>query len=117
MLKYGIYAKAVELLCFQPALEKLSAVYPEMDIKSYKKNVKHEYKNMLLRTPDIGGSSLEMNLYIAAFVFSLHKAEPDKITPAVVDAMVTAVFNSPFMIKAHKKKNAPYLRIKCRTRK
>ena len=56
MLKYGIYAKAVELLCFQPALEKLSAVYPEMDIKSYKKNVKHEYKNMLLRTPDIGGS-------------------------------------------------------------
>ena len=79
MLKYGIYAKAVELLCFQPALEKLSAVYPEMDIKSYKKNVKHEYKNMLLRTPDIGGSSLEMNLYIAAFVFSLHKAEPDKI--------------------------------------
>ena len=60
MLKYGIYAKAVELLCFQPALEKLSAVYPEMDIKSYKKNVKHEYKNMLLRTPDIGGSSLEM---------------------------------------------------------
>ena len=104
MLKYGIYAKAVELLCFQPALEKLSAVYPEMDIKSYKKNVKHEYKNMLLRTPDIGGSSLEMNLYIAAFVFSLHKAEPDKITPAVVDAMVTAVFNSPFMIKAHKNK-------------
>ena len=79
MLKYGIYAKAVELLCFQPALEKLSAVYPEMDIKSYKKNVKHEYKNMLLRTPD-------------------------KITPAVVDAMVTAVFNSPFMIKAHKNK-------------
>lgn len=75
-----------------------------MDIKSYKKSVKHEYKNMLLRTPDIGGSSLEMNLYIAAFVFSLHKAEPDKITPAVVDAMVTAVFNSPFMIKAHKNK-------------
>ena len=59
---------------------------------------------MLLRTPDIGGSSLEMNLYIAAFVFSLHKAHPEKITPEVVDEMVTAVFESPFMIKAHKNK-------------
>ena len=59
---------------------------------------------MLQRTPDIGGSSLEMNLYIAAFVFSLHKAEPEKINPEVVNEMVTAVFESPFMIKAHKNK-------------
>ncbi|MBU5473705.1 L-2-amino-thiazoline-4-carboxylic acid hydrolase [Roseburia sp. MSJ-14] len=57
MLKYGIYAKAVELLCFKPA-----------------------------------------------FVFSLHKAEPDKINPDIVNEMVTAVFDSPFMIKAHKNK-------------
>lgn len=41
---------------------------------------------------------------MAAFVFSLHKAEPARITPAVVDEMVTAVFDSPFMIKAHKNK-------------
>ena len=56
MLKYGIYAKAVELLCFKSALLKLSGIYPEMDMKSYKKSVKREYKAMLLRTPDIGGS-------------------------------------------------------------
>lgn len=37
MLKYGICAKAVELLCFNPALAKLSTLYPEMDMKSYKK--------------------------------------------------------------------------------
>lgn len=81
MLKYGIFAKAVELLCFKSALARLSTILPEIDIKQYKKKVKQEYKAMLLRTPDIGGSSLEMNLYIAAFVFSLHKAEPGKITP------------------------------------
>lgn len=104
MLKYGIYAKAVELLCFKSALERLSGIYPEMDMKAYKKKVKCEYKAMLQRTPDIGGSSLEMNLYIAAFVFSLHKAEPEKINPEVVNEMVTAVFESPFMIKAHKNK-------------
>lgn len=104
MLKYGVYAKGVELLCFKHALGKLSTIYPEMDMKAYKKKVKAEYKAMLLRTPDIGGSSLEMNLYIAAFVFSLYKAEPDKITPDIVNEMVTAVFDSPFMIKAHKNK-------------
>lgn len=104
MLKYGIYAKAVELLCFKSALARLSMLRPDMDMPEYKKKVKQEYKAMLLRTPDIGGSSLEMNLYIAAFVFSLHKAAPDKINPAIVDEMVTAVFDSPFMIKAHKNK-------------
>jgi len=31
-------------------------------MKRYKRSVKKEYKEMLLRTPDIGGSSLEMNL-------------------------------------------------------
>ena len=104
MLKYGIYAQGVELLCFKPALARLSVLYPQMDMKGYRKKVKHEYKAMLLRTPDIGGSSLEMNLYIAAFVFSLHKAEPDKINPDVVNEMVTAVFDFPFMVKAHKNK-------------
>lgn len=76
MLKYGIMAKAVEMMCFNSSLERLSEIYPDMDMKAYKKKAKKEYKAMLLRTPDIGGSSLEANLYIAAFVFSLHKAEP-----------------------------------------
>ncbi len=62
MLKYGVYAKAVELLCFRSALAKLSEIYPDMDMNIYKKKVKQEYKAMLLRTPDIGGISLKMNL-------------------------------------------------------
>lgn len=56
MLKYGIYAKAVELLCFKSVLARLAEIYPDMDMKDYKKKVKHEFKAMLLRTPDIGGS-------------------------------------------------------------
>ncbi len=104
MLKYGIYAKAVEILCFKSSFLRLSVICPEINIKEYKKKVKKEYKAMLLRTPDIGGSSLEINLYIAAFVFALHKASPQRITPQIVDEMVTAVFNSPFLIKVHKNK-------------
>lgn len=117
MLKYGAYAKAVELLCFKPALGRLTILYPEIDIRALKKRVKKEYKEMLLRTPDIGGSSLEMNLYIAAFVFSLHKAEPCKINPDVVNEMVTAVFESPFMIKAHKNKKCTLFTDKVQDRK
>lgn len=104
MLKYGRYAKSVELLCFKPALARLAMLYPEMDMRNYRKSVKKEYKAMLLRTPDIGGSSLEMNLYIAAFVFSLYKAAPDKISLDIMNEMVNAVFESPFMVKAHKNK-------------
>ena len=104
MLKYGMLAKAVESFCFKPALGRLAVLRPEMDMNAYKKKVKKEYKAMLLRTPDIGGSSLEANLYIAAFVFSFYKAEPGKITPEIVDEMATAVFDSPFMVKAHKNK-------------
>ena len=71
---------------------------------AYKKRANKEFKAMLLRTPDIGGSSLESNLYVAAFVFSLHKADPERITPEVLDEMATAVFESPFMIQKHKNK-------------
>lgn len=56
MLKYGIYAKAVELLCFKSALARLAEINLDMDMKDYKKKVKREFKAMLLRTPDIGGS-------------------------------------------------------------
>lgn len=104
MLKYGVLAKGIEWMCFKPALEALKGIYPDVNIADYKKKVKKEFKAMLLRTPDIGGSSLESNLYIAAFVFSLYKAEPDRITPEIVDKMVTAVFDSPFMVKVHKNK-------------
>ncbi len=104
MLKYGILAKGIEMMCFKPALEALKEIYPNMDMIDYKKKVKKEFKAMLLRTPDIGGSLLESNLYIAAFVFSLYKAAPNKITPEIVDRMVAAVFDSPFMVKAHKNK-------------
>ena len=69
-----------------------------------KKNVKEEYGAMLLRTPDIGGSFLESNLYIAAFVFSLYKANSNRITPEIVNKMVDAVFDSPLMIKAYQNK-------------
>ncbi len=74
MLKYGFLARGIELMCFKPALNELEKFYPALDKRAYKKKVKNEFKAMLLRTPDI------------------------------VDAMITAVFESPFIVKAHKNK-------------
>ncbi len=34
MLKYGVYAKAVELLCFKSALAGLAELFPQMDMKN-----------------------------------------------------------------------------------
>lgn len=117
MLKYGFLAKGIEFMCFGPALKKLSQIYPEMDMTAYKKKVKREFKSMLLRTPDIGGSSLESNLYIAAFVFSLHKAELEKITVEIVDEMVNAVFESPLLLRVHKNKKCTLFTDKAQDRK
>ena len=40
MLKYGIMAKAVEMMCFKSSLERLSEIYPDMDMEAYKKKAK-----------------------------------------------------------------------------
>ena len=86
-------------------------------MKEYKKKVKREYKSMLLRTFDMGGSSLEMNLYIASFVFSLHKAQPDKITPDIVNEMVKLFLIYRLWLKLIKIKNVLCLQIKFRIKR
>ena len=58
LLRYGITARTVEMVCFDAALERLSSLCPDLDINAYKKRVKKEYRAMLARTPDIGGSLL-----------------------------------------------------------
>ena len=55
LLRYGITARTVEMVCFDAALERLSSLCPDLDINAYKKRVKKEYRAMLARTPDIGG--------------------------------------------------------------
>lgn len=116
-LKYGLMAKAIEFMCFPPALKVLPRFLPEVDCKAYKKAVQKEYKAMLLRTPNLGGSSLESNLYIAAFVFSLYKADQEHITPAIVNAITDAVFQSDFMVMAHKNKKCTLFTDKVQDRK
>ena len=96
-LKYGETAKKIEAFCMEPIEKALPDLVPEIgDVQGYLARVRNEYRAMLLRTPGIGGKSLEKNLYEAAFAFSLYKAQPDLITPAVVDRLADAVFDMRF---------------------
>ena len=104
MLKYGLLAKGIEIMCFRSVLKTYASNFPDTNTKKFKKKVKKIFREMLERTPDIGGSSLESNLYIAAFVFSIYKADKDRITPEIMDEMITAVFNSTFIERVHKNK-------------
>lgn len=40
MLKVGLLSRGLELLCFKPALARLSNLCLEIDLKKYKKNIK-----------------------------------------------------------------------------
>ena len=95
-LKHGMLAILIEMM-FLPSM--LKALPSSMDAKGYKKRVKKEYKAMLERTPGLGGNSMEPTLYVAAFIFSLYKADEKNITPEVVDKMVDEVFASKMMAK------------------
>lgn len=44
MLKYGIIAKVVELMCFKCALNRFTQVCTKINIKEYKKETKREHK-------------------------------------------------------------------------
>lgn len=47
LLKYGIYAKSVKLLCFKPAWVNFP-IWPEIDVKVFKKKVKSANERIAL---------------------------------------------------------------------
>lgn len=74
--------------------------FPEENFKQIKKDVIKEYKAILRRTPDIGGSSLESNLVGAASFFAAAKVISG-MTPELMDEMIAEEISSDFMKKIH----------------
>lgn len=50
MLKYGLLAKGIELMCFKPVFETMKAVYPDMNTDDCKKKVQKEFKSEVKKT-------------------------------------------------------------------
>lgn len=75
--------------------------FPQKDMSGIFKAIKKEYKEMVLRTPGIGGNSNEANLVGACYFFSIAKVIPD-MTPTFMDDIINKCINSDFMVKLHK---------------
>lgn len=73
---------------------------PERDWRTIKRTTSSEYRAMVTRTPGIGGGSLQSNLLMGCYFFSLPKADP-QMTPELMDKMFDYGFSLPIMVKLH----------------
>ena len=78
------------------------ANFPEIDFKALKPVLLREYKEMIARTPSIGGSknSLEQNLIGACFFLAMGKVIPN-MTVEIMTDIINKGIASPFMQKTH----------------
>ena len=78
--------------------------FPNIDIKKVIKEVKKEYKAIILRTPGLSKDNyMASNLKGAAYFFAIAKKVPD-MTPELMNKIVDESMHSDFMMKINKKK-------------
>ena len=104
-MKYDITAMACEKIFSYMLRSYYKKYLPEKDFMSVKKRLKKEYKQMVLRTPGIGGrkNSLSGNLTAACYLFALPKADPS-VTPELFDDIIAKSIALPLFAKMHAKK-------------
>ena len=77
--------------------------YPDVDIKKYVKEVKKEYKDIILRTPSLSKDNyMAGNLKGAAYFFAAAKKVPN-MNPEIMDDFIYKLMTSNFMKKLYKK--------------
>jgi len=75
---------------------------PEIELKSFKKRLKKEYKAMVKRTPGVGSmkeNPLAVVMYMASFGLSYYKAGEGKISEETFSEMIQTVCKSDTMKK------------------
>ena len=104
-MKYDITAMAGKKIFSYMLRSYYKKYLPEKDFMSVKKRLKKEYKQMVLRTPGIGGrkNSLSGNLTAACYLFALPKADPS-VTPELFDDIIAKSIALPLFAKMHAKK-------------
>lgn len=74
---------------------------PERDWPAIRRRLNAEYRAMLERTPGLGkGNSLESNLVMAAYFFSMPLADP-QMTPGLMDEIMEYGLASDLMKRLH----------------
>ena len=100
-MKYGMNARVYDWV-FSKLLKDYYREQGE-DLGPALPAVRREYREMIERTPGIGGSSNEQNLVGACYFFAMAKKIPD-MTPQKLDDIIDACIQSKLMVKLHQGK-------------
>ena len=103
-MKAGLYVPVFNAFLTPYVRKFYSREFPAQDTKDYINKVKAEFRQMVLRTPGLPGNGLEINLYFAAYIFALNKADPAHMKKEAIDRLVDEVFNSKLIVDIHKNK-------------
>ena len=108
-MKYGIIGGFIMFAFAKTAFDHIEKEIPDMDMVSYKKRVKKEYKAIVKRTPGIGkmkDNMFVMTMYAGAFLIALYKEAGGKINEEKLKGLVRAAAYCPLMVKAKQGKSA-----------
>lgn len=92
-MKYGVMGSFVKLAFANTVFDYLERRLPDLDMASYKRRALSEYKAIVARSPSVGpmrDNMFVVSMYAAAFVIALYKAEPELLTPDVLQGLVKA---------------------------
>lgn len=106
-MKYGIMGGFIQFAFAKTAFDYIKKEIPEIDMASYKKRVKKEYKAIVERTPGIGkmkDNMFVMTMYAGAFLIALYKEADGKINEESLKGLVRASDCCPLMVKSKARK-------------
>ena len=103
-MKCGLYVPVFNAFLTPYVKKFYHREFPEENTGNYTDKVRNEFREMVERTPALPGNSLEINLYFAAYIFALHKADPQRMSKEMIDRLVDEVFASKLIVTLHKNK-------------
>jgi hypothetical protein len=107
-MKYDTLARIVYLMYQRPIFKYLETVYGKKDTKLIKRKTKRIYREMLERTPGIGGSkenSLTGGLVMGCLMFAIYLATDRKMKEEIFANVAKSAGNAPILKKIFSKKD------------
>ena len=99
-MKYNLSAKSYQLIFLVLLKKYYKNNLPTRNFNEIKKKIKKYYREMVERTPGIGGNSLESNLVAGCFFFAMAKAD-EEMTLELMNDIIDQSIQSNLMQKAH----------------
>ena len=95
-MKYNLSSKSYQLIFLVLLKKYYKNNLPTRNFNEIKKKIKKYYREMVERTPGIGGNSLENNLVAGCFFFAMAKAD-EEMTPELMNDIIDQSIQSNLM--------------------